>query len=71
MHHEKFEIGKSVSQVIAETTEDLERGLYDEREQTEVVAALETARALTMPDSAERKKIEALLEDITSRYGKA
>lgn len=45
MHHEKFEVGKSVPQVIAETIEDLERGLYDKPERTEVVAALETAHA--------------------------
>ncbi|MGB3073402.1 MAG: hypothetical protein WBB68_04060 [Candidatus Moraniibacteriota bacterium] len=71
MHIEEFQPGKPVEQIIAETIEDLERGLYDEPERTEVVAALETARVLTMPGSDGRKKIEALLREIDSRYGKA
>lgn len=71
MHHEQFEIGKSVSQIIQEAIEDLERGLYDASERDVVRAKLLTARALTLPGTRDNQKIEELLGDIDTRYGEA
>lgn len=71
MHHEQFEIGKSVPQITQEAIEDLERGLYDASERDVVRAKLLTARALTLPGTRDHQKIEELLGDIDTRYGEA
>jgi hypothetical protein len=71
MYHEQFEIGKSAPQIIQETIEDLEQGLYDAPERDVVRAKLLTARALTLPGTKDHKKIEELLSDIDTRYGEA
>ncbi|MFZ1654740.1 MAG: hypothetical protein WBO92_00525 [Candidatus Moraniibacteriota bacterium] len=68
MHIEEFQPGKPVEQIIAETIEDLERGLYDKPSRDETVAKLMTARILTT-HSADREKIDELLHDIETRYG--
>lgn len=69
MPFEHVEAGKSVRQIIEETIEDMDRGLYDKRERREVIAKLATARVTTLPGSDDRKKIDELLRDIRERYG--
>ncbi len=69
MSYEHIEIGKSVRQIIEETMEDLDRGLYDIQERQEVLAKLTMARVATLPESDDRKKIDELLRDIEARYG--
>lgn len=66
---ENFVAGKSAEQVIRETIEDLDRGIFDKGEHQRMIAELESARLLTPPDSAERIKIDELLGDIEARYG--
>jgi hypothetical protein len=69
MSIENFKIGKGAEQIIQEVIEDMDRGLYDVPERREVMAKLITARITTMPESAERNKIDELMKDIRSRYG--
>ncbi len=71
MSFEHIEAGKSVRQIIEETIEDLDRGLYDKRERSEVIAKLMTACITTLPGSDDRKKIDELVRDIQTRYGDA
>lgn len=69
MSIERFTVGKNAEQIIQETIEDLDRGLYDARERQEVIAKLMMARVTTLPESKERTKIDELLQDVTRRYG--
>lgn len=62
--------GKTAEQIIEETVEDLEQGLFDEKEMDDAVAKLEIARVTTLEGSMERRKIDELLQDIADRYGK-
>lgn len=69
MPFEQFGAGKRAEQIIGEVMKDLDRGLEDPIDHREAVAKLITARITTMPESAHRKKIDELLDDIEMRYG--